>query len=246
MFHEHNRRNVCAISALLLSTALVTSCGKSSDQNATGDQKTAAPPDTRPNKTRKDAESAAKPAVKPTQQRYVDVESAAITFAYTGWQEGTVTAYISDYGDTVALTYDMKKPVAEKKTIIWRDGKNAMWSVGTEPKTVHVSSLRARDTELRLVRTRDARQLQIAGYVKRPNETVAGKECEVWHNERQNVTIWRWQGIDLKYVNGSVSEKSTYTVEAVSVQSPAPLPAEVLEYPEGYQINDRTQKRKPE
>ena len=152
------------------------------------------------------------------------VESAKITFKYTGMEEGTVTAYVDGYGATVALHRQIEKPMPVEQFSVWKDAKTTMWKRGEKPTTM---GLRTRESELRLISTQDPKQLEMAGYAKKPNEKVAGQDCEVWHSEAQNVTIWRWQGIDLKYENGSLG-KVGQAIEATEVVTPSEIPAEVL------------------
>lgn len=164
-------------------------------------------------------------------------ETAKIVFDYKGLEVGTVTAWIADSGQTVILEKDMTKPMPDKATTIWKDGKTTMWN--TERKLVQIMRIRPRDTELRLVSTNDPKQFEMAGYQKKPNESVAGKDCEVWFHPGTNVTLWRWNGIDLKYMNGSL-KKVTQSVEATSVETGVTLPADLTAYPDGYDVSDMT------
>ncbi len=156
------------------------------------------------------------------------VESAKIVFKVTGSEEGTVTAWIGDHGKTVVLFKDMKKRQALKQHIVWRNGETTIWKHDEKP---HTTRFRAKDSELRLVSTLDPKQLEMAGYTKKPNETIAGKDCEVWHQEKMNVTLWRWQGIDLKYING-VAKKNPPIWEATEVVVPADIPADMIGPPQ--------------
>lgn len=152
------------------------------------------------------------------------VESAKITFQYTGLEEGTVTAYVDGYGATVALHRQITKPMPQEQYSVWKDAETKMWKPGETPTTM---KLRTRESELRLISTQDPDQLKMAGYERKPNEKVAGKDCEVWHSPKQDVTVWRWKGIDLKYHNGSL-DKVKQAVEATEVVTPAEIPPQVL------------------
>jgi hypothetical protein len=158
------------------------------------------------------------------------VESAKITYELTGFETGTVTAWFTDHGKTVVMVYDMTKPMPEKKTIVWKDAKTTMWSVAPEKKAPYTTGLRIKDTELRLISTLDPKQLEMAGYEKKPNESIAGQDCEVWSHPKTNVTVWRWQGVDLKYING-VLGKNPQTRTATEVVTPTTIPADVMTPP---------------
>lgn len=147
------------------------------------------------------------------------VESAKITFKHSGRQEGTTTAWFTGRGATVAVFTDLTKPIVEKRHVVWKDGKATGWREGAAPYT---SAVRSKDTELRAVVVTESKALAEAGFAKQPNAMVAGKDCDVLTNEKTQVTLWRWQGIDLKYTNGED------TVEATEVITPSDLPAEML------------------
>lgn len=151
------------------------------------------------------------------------VESAKITFRWTGQQEGLVTAWIDDHGAVVAMRYELTRP-ADDKRVLWKDGASTLWGKGKPYR----SKLRPRDTELRLVSITDPDQLAAGGYVRKPDETIAGHACEVWRSDKMNVTLWRWQGIDLKYENGAGTDTVVQRVEATEVVSPAEVPADML------------------
>lgn len=200
-------------------------CGKAAPESApAGDR----PPTDLKKKVEDKVEAIAPAAAgKGAESTDFGVESAKITFQVTGMEQGTVVAWFSGHGKTVVLQKDMKKPMPEKKTIVWKDARTTMWGEGEKPYT---TKMRAKDTELRLVSTLDPKQLEMAGYAKKPNEQIAGKDCEVWFHEGMNVTLWRWKGVELKYING-VAKKNPPTVVATEVVSPVEIPAEVMTPP---------------
>lgn len=65
------------------------------------------------------------------------------------------------------------------------------------------------------------------------NETVAGKECEVYDHVKMKIIYYLWKNIDLKLVNYSLGSTG-YTREATLVEEISSIPASVLQIPEGY------------
>jgi hypothetical protein len=210
-------RNHGAIVLLLLGSA----CGKESEKSPAASPGTAAATS---------ATSAKKAAVGNAKRddAAFGFSSAHIVYKYTGQEEGRVEAWVADGGKTVLLVRDMTKPMPDKRTLLWRDGKTTLWSAGGKAAT---SRFRPKDTELRLVSTNDPRQLEMGGYVKEAPATVAGKECEVWRHPKNNVTFWRWQGADLKVENGAGSAGIVQTIEAERVETDVTIPPELLQPP---------------
>ncbi|MCB9056748.1 MAG: hypothetical protein H6549_12915 [Chitinophagales bacterium] len=68
-----------------------------------------------------------------------------------------------------------------------------------------------------------------AGYEKLADETVAGKNCEVWYNKAINVKYWLWNKIEMKIEN-----MGAYTREAVSAEEISSIPTEVMNIPGDY------------
>jgi hypothetical protein len=158
-------------------------------------------------------------------------ESAKIKFVYTGDKEGTMIVWIDDYGDTIVMSSNFPKWIPATRTTIWKDGQTTSWSSGSN--TIQQFDARIWNTRLQLVEQRDAAQLEARGYVRKDNETVAGMDCEVWHSERELITLWRWNGIDLKYINTYVSWQKQ-SIVAKSVALDVEVPADVFEPPAGY------------
>jgi hypothetical protein len=225
--------------------ALSWSCNKNTEtDNTNATAPTSGDDDAAARKPRDSAQTAHDVAARVAGSGATDgfgVKSAKIVFALKGFDEGTEEAWIDGHGATVVVKRTLEKPMKQDSVTIWKDDKNTMWS--TELKKVQVTRLRSKATELRLISTNDPRQFEMAGYEKKPTEQVAGKDCDVWHSPKQNVTIWRWQGIDLKYDNGAIG-RITQSREATSVETDVTLPDDLLKYPDGYEVSDMTQKRR--
>jgi hypothetical protein len=114
------------------------------------------------------------------------------------------------------------------QTSIWKDGKTTL--INHETKKVSTSPFRVKDSEAPAIAETSDNSKKTVGYEKLPDETVAGKTCEVWYNKQLNVKYYLWNKIDLKLENMGV-----YTKEATSVEEISSIPAEVMEIPKDYQ-----------
>lgn len=158
-----------------------------------------------------------------------DIKAAKIEFKQTGGpDEGMETLYFDDYGNTAVLVSDRQTKYEKiNQTIIWKDGKSTM--INHEKKTVMTSPFRPKVTEPPSIADLSESSRKTAGYEKLPDETVAGKNCEVWFNKAINVKYWLWKKIEMKIENMGV-----YTREAVAAEEIASIPTEVMTIPEDY------------
>ncbi|MFM9943731.1 MAG: hypothetical protein ACKVQB_00720 [Bacteroidia bacterium] len=165
-----------------------------------------------------------------------EFKSAKIEFVITGHKlfAGTETMYIDDYGKTIVIELD--KPgiakMPEKSTIIWKDNKSTV--INHIKKTYYTSAIRPKSTEPPTIAYSTAEQKKQGGYEKQTSETIAGKQCEVYKHNKNNVTYWLWKGIDLKIINYALGEKTGYTREAKSVEENITIPSSLFEIPAGY------------
>jgi hypothetical protein len=168
-------------------------------------------------------------------------QSARIVFEHRGWKQGTIEAWIADGGTAVVLVSDLQRPIRERKTLVWKDGKTLLWDLASPEPVVSSIRHRPRSTLLRLVGANTPELLEKAGYVRKGDQVVAGKRCAVWRNDEVDVTLWRWQGIDLKYVNGAVKHTKS-VMEAVSVEVDVAVPESIYEPPRDLPIRDHSPK----
>lgn len=157
------------------------------------------------------------------------IKAAKIIFNYTGGPEtGTETLYWDEYGSVAVLEVDKKNSFGTiRQTIIWSDKKSTI--IDHEKKTVATSSFRPKATEPPSIADTDENTRKNIGYEKLADETVAGKNCEVWFNAKQNIKYWLWNKIDLKLEN-----QGAYTKEASSVEEINEIPASVMAIPGDY------------
>ena len=177
----------------------------------------------------------AKPAAvtRPASGHTLEVESGKIVFDDRRVEEATMTVWFADHGNTVVVKRDITKPVAKTVVNVWNDGKNAFWEVGGTSRRVTVTRLRAKSTELEAF---PPRQLEMAGYVHAGDEAVAGANAAVWKNEKMKTTAWVWKGIEVK--REIQMKDKLYTIGATSIEEGGAPPAELLSYPDGYEVKD--------
>lgn len=158
-----------------------------------------------------------------------DIKAAKIEFKYTGGPEtGTEILYFDDYGAVAVLVVDKKTQYGRtNQTITWQDGKGMI--IDHEKKNVVKAFFRSKATEPPSIADTPEETRKSIGYEKMPSETIAGKECEVWFNAKQNIKYWLWNKIDLKLEN-----QKAYTKEATSVEEISGIPASILEIPKEY------------
>ncbi len=100
-------------------------------------------------------------------------------------------------------------------------------------KNYYTTPVRTKSSEPPVIAYSNAEQKKQGGYVKKPNETIAGKDCEVYEHTKNKVTYYLWKNIDLKFVNYSLGNTG-YTREATSVEEISSVPVSLLQIPEGY------------
>jgi hypothetical protein len=74
--------------------------------------------------------------------------------------------------------------------------------------------------------------LEHTGFRKTGQETILGKECDVWQHGKMK--IWVWDGLTLKSVYGKDVETAT------DVQIDKNVPQDVFEVPEGFEYEEIT------
>ena len=163
------------------------------------------------------------------------IKSAKIEYTYTGGKmfSGKETMYIDDYGKTVVIVTD--KPgvmgMKDNKTIIWKDNKTT--DIDHVSKTWQTYPIRPKSTEPPVIAYSTETQRKQGGYIKKTNETIAGKTCEVYEHSQMKVTYWLWKNIDLKMVNYSLG-KNGYIKTATIVQELSSIPPDILKIPAYY------------
>jgi hypothetical protein len=162
-------------------------------------------------------------------------KSAKFEFIYTGHKmfSGTETVYIDDYGKTVIVISDKPNSyVPESTTSIWK--ANQCTTFNHTKKTYYTTPVRPKSTEPPVISYSTTEQRKQGGYIKKTNETLLGKECEVYEHTKMKVTYWLWKNFELKLINYSMGDKMGYTKEPKSVEENAVLPELLFQIPAGY------------
>ncbi len=159
-----------------------------------------------------------------------DIKAAKIVYQFTGkpLYAGDETFYFDDYGNIAVLIMDKGSNLNRNHTTsIWKDKKTTL--VNHETKKVATSPFRVKETEPPGIADISDASRKGIGYEKMPDETVAGKTCEVWYNKKMNIKYYLWKKIELKLENQGV-----YVKEATSVEEISGIPSEVMKIPDGY------------
>jgi len=160
------------------------------------------------------------------------LKACKITYEYSGITEGSDVFYFDEYGKTALIEQTRKEFGGTKKTIIWKDGKSTI--IDHTKKTVAQSPFRSKDTEPPTIVYVNEKQRETEGYVKLKNETIAGKDCEVYEHTKMKVKYWLWNNIDLRLDNYALG-KTGYVKKAIKVEEVNSIPVELLIIPSGYE-----------
>jgi hypothetical protein len=158
-----------------------------------------------------------------------DIKAAKIVFNYSdGNETGTETLYFDDYGNRAVLVIDKTSRYGKNNQIqIWKDKKTTI--IDHEKKTVATTGFRPKATEPPSLADADEQTRKNIGYEKLADESVAGKNCEVWFNANQDFKYCLWNKIALKEVLGTSINR-----EATGVEEISEIPASVMEVPKDY------------
>lgn len=157
-------------------------------------------------------------------------ESAIVEYKLEGSDEGTKTLYI-DMGGYKYAEYELiiKKKSEEKSTemLIGSD----MISIDYEHKT----AIRMHNPAAYLLANPDRNwdetgrnTLIKLGYEIIGQETISGKECDIWKQGRQK--IWVWNGLTLKSEIGKDIETAT------NIEIDVTIPNKFFDIPEGFEL----------
>ncbi len=165
----------------------------------------------------------------PDDYRRYGFESAIVEYKLEGSDEGTKTLYI-DRGGYKFAEYEIieKRKLEERNTVILIgsdmitfDYKNNS-AVKMHNPAAYLLANPNRDWE------ETGRNMLIKmGYEVIGQETISGKECDIWKNGKNK--IWVWNGLTLKSQIGKDVETATQIEIDVSI------PVEVFEVPKGFE-----------
>lgn len=153
-----------------------------------------------------------------------------LDFEYTGYLNGTETAYIGDSGKTVVITKKLSRNNNQQNIkVIWQYG--VATHIDYNKEEVRTSNVRPKDTELTLVNIDNP---EIEGYNRGDNEDILGRSCETYVNDITGISVWRWRLIDLKYDARNSKNNLKYLKEITNIEEDTQIPVELLKIPENY------------
>lgn len=155
-------------------------------------------------------------------------KTAIVEYTYSGNTTGTQTLYIDKYGwnqcevtNTVMKSFGQKNITDEVKLTLgleiyqWTPGQ----TTGTQMHNTMLEQL-MKDPDFELLEFTKQLMEQM-GFEKKGNETIDGRNCDVWKG--MGSTIWIWKDIAVKTEVKVLGQKTVWT--ATSVQFDVPVPA---------------------
>ncbi|PIQ33408.1 MAG: hypothetical protein COW63_05660 [Bacteroidetes bacterium CG18_big_fil_WC_8_21_14_2_50_41_14] len=155
--------------------------------------------------------------------------SAIVEYRLEGSDEGTKTQYIDMGGYKFATYKVIKKRKTEELSTVILIGSDMISIDYANKSAVKIHNPAAywlanpnRDWE-----ETGRNMLTHMGYEIVGQETISGKECDIWKQGKSR--IWVWNGLTLKSQVGKDVETAT------SIQIDIPVSGEIFEVPEGYE-----------
>lgn len=154
------------------------------------------------------------------------VKTFKIVYELEGQQTGTKTLWVEDYGARVGVEQDA---VAYRM----QDYRRAYWDgekvhLQNEPDG-EISSIGIRpiDTEPSSFARTPPAQLEMVGYARVGEKTIAGQTCEHWTNDALNYDGCHWNKIELEFTISDGSGKTVQRTTAVSFEEGVGVPSEI-------------------
>jgi len=142
--------------------------------------------------------------------------------------EPGIEAWTAEHGATVVV---LQKGDVDH-TVVWHENKALAWT--SKSKKVARGTRRPAAARLSVLYGLSQRKIGAMGFAKTGTEHVAGRECDVWRNDKLNVTVWNWAGVDLQYLKGDKAAPSLHSL-AVLVEEGGGIPDDLLTPPDGYE-----------
>ncbi len=158
--------------------------------------------------------------------------SAVVTYDVNGSEEGTKTLYIDMGGYKVAEYREVQHKKSMEKTASIMIGADVI-GIDFDDKSatkVHNPLAYALANPDRDWEETAENILEHTGFKKTGQETILGRECDLWQHGKMK--IWVWDGLTLKSVYGKDVETAT------DVQIDKEVPQDVFEVPEGFEYEE--------
>ncbi len=161
-------------------------------------------------------------------------KTALVEYVYSGNTTGTQTVYYAENGwnqcevtQTVTKTFGQKDEKNEVKLSLGLD--IYQWTPGAKTGTQMRNTVLE---ELMKDPNFDPKQfakelMEQLGFEKKGNETLDGRDCEVWKG--LGSTIWIWNELAIKTEVKILGQKTVWT--ATKIEFDVPVPAEKLKVP---------------
>lgn len=168
-------------------------------------------------------------------------KSGKITYTTTGSMVGTETVYFDNYGvDEVRETKSTLEMMGMKQETDTKVIMKDKWVYSIENKTGKITkmgnplySMFPKGTDLEKV---GEEMMKNMGGKKIGNETVNGKDCEVWDVKKIMSKVWVWKSIPIKSEINMMGMNITQV--ATSVEVNINVPVDKFKIPENAEIND--------
>jgi len=160
--------------------------------------------------------------------------SAIVTYDVQGSEEGAKTLYIDMGGYKVAEYKEIRHKKTVEKTASIMIGADVI-SIDFDDESaakVHNPLAYALANPDRNWEETAENILEHMGFKKTGQETILGKECDVWQHARMK--IWAWDGLTLKSANGKDVETAT------DVQIDTDVPQDIFKVPKGFEYEEIT------
>ncbi len=169
--------------------------------------------------------------------RRYQVESCIVEYALSGFQKGTETLYLDDWGRKEAKYTNTELSMmgvtqkTNKVTIMdndWIYNVDLNTNTGTRVPNNALKGIAENSEGKDMTEVGEEMMVNMGG-VKVGTEDVAGKTCDVWEIKQMNTKTWIWKGVTLKSVVSMPGMETTST--ATSVEENADVPKEKLGVP---------------
>ena len=168
-------------------------------------------------------------------------KSGKVVYKLSGMMTGTETMYFDDYGRKEVRFNESEvnmmgvKQKTNTQTIT--DGKY-IYSINKQNNTAQkmenpIYSMFSKDDDLQKIGDDIMKKL---GGKKIGNETINGKNCEIWEVQKLGGKVWVWKSISIKSDINMMGMKMTQIAE--SVETDIDVSPDLFKLPEGIKIQD--------
>ena len=168
-------------------------------------------------------------------------KSGKVVYTMSGIQTGTETLYFDDYGRKEVhfneSVIDMMGVKQESNTQTIMEGKY-IYTIDKEKNTAQkmenpLYSMFSDEDDLQKVGEDIMKKM---GGKKIGNETIDGKDCEIWEVKKMGGKIWVWNSLAIKTVVNMMGMNITQKAE--SIETDIEISPALFKIPEGIEIKD--------